>query len=41
MFIKPTKEEQAKFYIERMSRIHEQNLEEIRELDNLSGGDYD
>jgi len=38
---KPTKEEQAKFYIERMSRIHEQNLEEIRELDNLSGGDYD
>ena len=38
---KPTKEEQAKFYIERMSRIHEQNLEEIRELDNLSGEDYD
>jgi hypothetical protein len=33
---KPTKEEQAKFYIERMAKIHEQNLEEIRELDNLS-----
>jgi len=33
---KPTKEEQAKFYIDRMAKIHEQNLEEIRELDNLS-----
>ena len=38
---KPTKEEQAKFYIERMSRIHEENIQEIRELDNLSGEDYD
>lgn len=33
---KPTKEEQAKFYIDRMARIHEENLQEIRELDNLS-----
>ena len=32
----PTKEEQAKFYIDRMARIHEENLQEIRELDNLS-----
>ena len=36
---KPTKEEQAKFYIDRMSRIHEDNLQEIRELDNLSLGE--
>ena len=33
---KPTKEEQAKFYIDRMARIHEENLQEIRELDHLS-----
>ena len=32
----PTKEEQAKFYIDRMARIHEQNLEEIRELENIN-----
>jgi len=32
----PTKEEQAKFYIDRMAKIHEQNLEEIRELENIS-----
>jgi len=30
---KPTKEEQAKFYIERMRKLHEQNLEEISELE--------
>ena len=33
---KPTKEEQAKFYIDRMATIHEQNLEEIRELESIS-----
>jgi hypothetical protein len=38
---KPTKEEQAKFYIERMSRIHEDNIQEIRELDNLSEQEYE
>ena len=32
---KPTKEEQAKFYIDRMAKIHEQNLEEIRELEHI------
>lgn len=32
----PTKEEQAKFYIDRMAKIHEQNLEEIRELENIN-----
>ena len=32
----PTKEEQAKFYIDRMARIHEKNLEEIRELENIN-----
>lgn len=32
---KPSKEEQAKFYVDRMARIHEENLEEIRELDGL------
>lgn len=32
----PSKEEQAKFYIGRMATIHEQNLEEIRELENIS-----
>jgi hypothetical protein len=32
----PTKEEQAKFYIDRMAKIHEQNLEEIRELEDIS-----
>ena len=32
----PTKEEQAKFYIDRMATIHEQNLEEIRELESIS-----
>jgi hypothetical protein len=32
---KPSKEEQAKFYVDRMERIHEENLEEIRELDGL------
>lgn len=30
---KPTKEEQAQFYIERMQSIHERNLEEMRELE--------
>jgi hypothetical protein len=33
---KPTKEEQAKFYIDRMATIHEQNLEEIRELEDVN-----
>ncbi len=33
---KPTKEEQAKFYIDRMARIHEENLEEIRELEDVN-----
>lgn len=33
---KPTKEEQAKFYVDRMAKIHEENLEEIRELDNIN-----
>ena len=33
---KPTKEEQAKFYVDRMARIHQDNLEEIRELDGLN-----
>lgn len=33
---KPTKEEQAKFYVDRMAKIHEQNLEEIRELDDTN-----
>ena len=37
---KPTKEEQAKFYIDRMNKIHEQNLEEINELDNIKFNDY-
>ena len=32
----PTKEEQAKFYIDRMAKIHEQNLEDIRELEDIS-----
>lgn len=32
----PTKEQQAKFYIDRMAKIHEQNLEEIRELEDIS-----
>ena len=32
----PSKEEQAKFYIDRMAKIHEQNIEEIRELEDLS-----
>ena len=32
----PTKEEQAKFYIDRMATIHEQNLEEIRELEDIN-----
>lgn len=32
---KPSKEEQAKFYVDRMARIHQDNLEEIRELDGL------
>lgn len=32
----PSKEEQAKFYIDRMAKIHEQNLEEIRELEDIS-----
>jgi hypothetical protein len=34
---KPSKEEQAKFYVDRMARIHQDNLEEIRELDGLDG----
>ena len=32
----PSKEEQARFYIDRMAKIHEQNLEEIRELEDIS-----
>ncbi len=32
----PTKEEQAKFYIDRMATIHEKNLEEIRELESIN-----
>lgn len=32
----PSKEEQARFYIDRMAKIHEQNLEEIRELENIN-----
>ena len=36
----PTKEEQAKFYIDRMAKIHEQNLEEIRELENINYKEY-
>jgi hypothetical protein len=32
---KPSKEERAKFYVDRMARIHQENLEEIRELDGL------
>ena len=32
----PSKEEQAKFYIDRMAKIHEQNLEEIRELEDIN-----
>ena len=32
----PSKEEQAKFYIDRMAKIHECNLEEIRELEDIS-----
>lgn len=32
----PTKEQEAKFYIDRMAKIHEQNLEEIRELENIN-----
>ena len=38
---KPTKEEQAKYYIDEMATIHEKNLEDIRELDNLSEQDYE
>ena len=32
----PSKEEQARFYIDRMAKIHEQNLEEIRELEDIN-----
>jgi hypothetical protein len=32
----PTKEQQAKFYIDRMATIHESNLEEIRELEDIN-----
>ena len=38
---KPTKEEQAKYYIDEMAAIHEKNIEDIRELDNLSEQEYE
>ena len=35
---KPTKEEQAKFYVDYMKKDHENKLEEIRNLEDQEGG---